>query len=121
VPTETVNKTGVVPVLGATTSQLLAEKGVIVTLAGALDVSWTIWDRVVTPNCVLNVSCEGLAVRVLCAWAVSKQPRANKKRIPIEESDLPVFDTICSIKEICSSDEGAGPTRSRQLVRHTAN
>ena len=100
-PTETVKESGVVPLLGVTTSQLLVEKGVIVTLAGELDVSRTVWDGVVTPDCVLNVSCDGLAVRVFCARAVSKQPSVNRRRTPIGDSDLPVFVTICSSKEIC--------------------
>ena len=97
-PTETVKVSGVVPLLGVITSQLLVEKGVMVTLAGALDVSRSVWDGVATPDCVLNVSCDGLAVNVLCARAVSKQPSANTRRMPIEDRDLPVFVTICSSK-----------------------
>ena len=108
-PTDTVSERGVVPLLGVTTSQLLVEKGVMVTLAGALDVSRSVWDGVVTPDCVLNVSCDGLAARVLCARAVSKQPSVNKRRIPIEDSDLPVIVTICSSKEsVVRAKEGAG-------------
>jgi hypothetical protein len=38
-PTETVKESGVVPLLGVTTSQLLVENGVTVTLAGVLEVS----------------------------------------------------------------------------------
>jgi hypothetical protein len=102
-PIETVKESGVVPLLGVTTSQLLVENGVTVTLAGALDVSRSVWDAVVTPDCVLKVSCDGLAVRVFCARAVSKQPSVNKRRVPIEDSDLPVFVTICSGREICGS------------------
>ena len=101
-PIETVNESGVVPLLGVTTSQL-AEAGVIeeaiVTLTGVLDVSRTGWEGVVTPDCVLNVSCVGLAVRP-CARAVSKQPSASRRRMPIEDSDLRVFVTIGSSKEI---------------------
>jgi hypothetical protein len=55
-PTETVKESGVVPLLGVITSQLFVEKGVMVTLAGALDVSRSVWDGVVMPDCVLNVS-----------------------------------------------------------------
>ena len=45
------------------------------------------------PDCVLNVSCGGFAARVLCALAVSKQPKAEKIRIPAENRDLVVFFT----------------------------
>jgi len=64
-PTETVIESGVVPLVGLTVSQLFADDGVTVTLTGALDVSRIVCDGVVTPDCVLNVSCGGFAANVL--------------------------------------------------------
>ena len=79
-PTETVNESGVVPVLGVTANQLLVEKGVIVTLAGALEVSRIVCDGVVTPDCVLNVSSAGLAIRVLCRTGCVKTTQRQQKK-----------------------------------------
>ena len=69
-------------------SQLLSERGVMVTFALPLgEESKNVWDSGATPVWVLKVSCCGVATTVLvCALAVSKQlsavaisPRVRKR------------------------------------------
>lgn len=93
---DTLNESGVVPLVGVAISQLFVDTAVTVTAVGAGDVSKT----VVTLDCVLKVSDGGFAVRVLWASAVSKQPSANNARSPIEQRELFVFFTRCSTREL---------------------
>ena len=74
-PIETEMDSGVEPELGLTCSQLLSENADTERLTGLTeDVNNTVCAVGVTPFCVLNVSCAGVAVSVVfCAWAVSKQ------------------------------------------------
>lgn len=97
---DTVNESGVVPLEGVTVSQLFADSAVTVTAVGAGDVSKTVCELVVTPDCVLKVSDGGFAVRVFWARAVSKQPSANNVRSPIEQRELFVFFTRCSTRNL---------------------
>lgn len=93
-PMETIKDSGVIPLVGVTLSQLLAEVADTATLSGELEVSKMLCAVVVTPVCVLKVSCCGLALRVFCARAVSKQPSRASNTIVIEYADIPVFFTI---------------------------
>jgi len=93
-PIETVKDRGVIPLVGVTVSQLLAEAADTTTLTGELDVSRMLGEVVETPVCVLNVSCCGLALSAFCARAVSKQPTRASNTIAIEDSDLLMFFTI---------------------------
>lgn len=73
-PTDTETVSGVAPLVGETISQLLLEKGDIVTFTDPVAL-------VICRGCAgaftpLKVNCEGKALRVElpCAWAVSIQP-----------------------------------------------
>ena len=92
-PIETVNCTGVFPPDGVTTNQLFAEKAFTVTFTDVgVELTNTICDGVVTPVCVLNVSCDGLADSVvLCANAESKQHSTANSKAPTANSD---FSTV---------------------------
>jgi len=65
-PTEAVITRGVVPDPGDTVSQPVSESAVTVTFSDPLAVdSRMVWDGVVTPVWVLNVSCCGVATTAL--------------------------------------------------------
>lgn len=97
---DTVNDSGVVPLVGVTVSQLFDDTAVAVTEVGAGEVSKTVCELVVTPDCVLKVSDAGFAVRALWAHAVSKQPSAKNASSPIKQTNLFVFFTRCSTKRV---------------------
>ena len=95
-PIETVSCSGVLPVEGDTCNQLFAENAVTVTFTDeGEEVTKTFWDGVVTPLCVLKVSCDGLAESVvLCARAESKQHTTASNRVPKRNNDFSTIFTI---------------------------
>jgi hypothetical protein len=104
--TETVTCSGVVPLVGVTCSQLLAEIADTETLVDPEEeVIITVWGDMV-PVTALNVSCVGLAVRVsvpFWAMAVSeKHTKATSKvsnKLPRQTRDFSAFCTSSSTKD----------------------
>ena len=76
--------------------------------------SKTVWTGVVTPVWVLNVSCGGVAITVVCASAVSKQ-HSVATISPNENSRGPLFFKTYSKEKGFTPDRSAqvGGTRSR--------
>ena len=97
-PIETVSDNGVFPPAGVTCSQLLAEKEVTVTFTDpGVEVTNTFCAGVVTPLCVLNVSCDGFAAKVvLCACAESKQHTKASSRVPTKNNGFSTVFTMSS-------------------------
>jgi hypothetical protein len=115
-PMDTVSTSGVEPDAGVTVSQLLSEWAVTVTFAVPLDEeSRIVWDGVVTPVWVLNVSCCGVATTVV-VWAcsVSKQHRVAAIS-PSENRRCPMFFTTYSnLREIFFGKTDAARLRAVQ-------
>jgi hypothetical protein len=95
-PMDTVSWSGVFPLEGVTISQLFAEKALTFTFTEpGEEVTKTFCDGVVTPVCVLKVSCDGLEDSVvLCARAESKQHTTASSRVPMRNKDFSTFFTI---------------------------
>jgi hypothetical protein len=115
-PTETLSESGVGPLVGVTTSQLLLEKAVTVMLVAPLeDETRTVWGVGVTPDCVLNVNCDGFALSVLfCALAVSKEHTSATTKSPRIDGLFCVLFKTCSNK---SKFGGVARTRLRPKLR----
>jgi hypothetical protein len=120
-PMETARDSGVVPEVGATTSQLFVETVAMVTAVAPVDdCNSKLCGCVATPDWVLNVSCCGLAVSVVfCARAVSKEhTNAEKKITGNNDFSIDFITPSSESEEVLCKGTDAGTANTEQSCCH---